>query len=114
MGYRVFYQLQREERVVESDAAVEMALADVYSGIFGHLSEDKDYFGMIDLTGQTLQFMYDQPSDRYWCEIPSPSEKGAYGKWLSFDQAADLLKALPATFSRETVPGLKFESWQKR
>jgi hypothetical protein len=114
MRYRAFYQLQREGRVVDADDAEAMSVADIYTGIFRNMSEDGDYFGMIDSGEETLQLMYDRPSGRYWCEIPVPAEKGSYGKSLSFDQARDLLNALPSSFSRETIPGLQFKPWGKK
>jgi hypothetical protein len=110
--YKVFYALEESvEDAVAGEDAVEMDHADIYSELFGGLAKHGDFFGMVDANGTTLQVMYHAERDRYWFEIPVENEGGSYGRFLDFDQAANLIKSLQPTFDVASFPSFVFEPW---
>lgn len=109
--YRVFYCFYGEGVEVPSHKPIPMEQADIYSDLFGRLVSDEDFLGMLDEAGRTLQFMYHAGDDHYWVEIPRSDLNGSYGRYMTFDEATDLLKALPPSFTPESVPGLRFQEW---
>ena len=96
---------------VPADSAVPMDIADVYSELFPLLKEEGEFLGVVDEAGTTMQMMYQADDDLYWSEVPSPERRGAYGKSLTFDEAADLLKSLGGAIPPEGYPGFSFASW---
>lgn len=109
--YRVFYNIIRLGDEITSQEAREVELADVYSRIFASMKEDKEFFGLIDSQGTTLQAMYDEEADQYWFEVPRPDIQGSFGANLSFDAAVDLIKSLDGTFPDEGFTGFEFQAW---
>jgi len=112
MKFKVFHCIAGSDLDdVEADDAVEMEHADIYTKLFGRLEEHEDFFGMVDAKGVTFQAMYHAEKDRYWFEIPVEDEGGSYGAFFDFDDAVDIMKTLPETFSPDQFPALEFEAW---
>lgn len=88
-----------------------MGLAGIYTDVFPALKEDREFFGLVDSEGTTLQAMYDSERDTYWFEVPRPDLGGSYGADLSFDAAMDLIKSLDGTLPLEGFDGFEFQSW---
>ena len=109
--YRVFYCFYGEPAEVPWSQPVPIVHADIYSDLFGRLQQDGDFLGVVDQMGRTLQIMYNADRDRYWVEIPAPERRGGYGRYMTFDEATDLLKKLPETFVPDAVPSLAFTAW---
>ena len=109
--YRVFYNIIRLGEEITAEDAREVELADVYSNIFPLMKEDREFFGLIDSQGTTLQAMYDASADSYWFEVPRPDLRGSFGANLSFDDAVDLIKSLDGLFSRKGGEGFDFQAW---
>ncbi|GAA6140172.1 hypothetical protein NBRC116583_39200 [Arenicella sp. 4NH20-0111] len=109
---QAFYSIQRLGNEVSATSPIPIELADVYSRIFPFVKEDKEYFGLIDTNGTTLQAMYYCEEDLYWFEVPRPDLEGSYGCYLNFDQAADLIKTLENTFPQKGFEGFEFNSWK--
>ena len=109
--YRAFYNIIRLGEEVTSQDAREVELADAYSKIFPSMKEDREFFGLIDSQGTTLQAMYDEDADQYWFEIPRPDLQGSFGSSLSFDDAMDLIKSLDGLFPKDGFEGFKFQAW---
>ena len=109
--YRAFYNIIRLNQEVTSQDAREVELADVYSKIFPLMKEDREFFGLIDSQGTTLQAMYDEDADQYWFEVPRPDLQGSFGASLSFDDAVDLIKSLDGPFPQEGFVGFEFQAW---
>ncbi len=61
------------------------------------------FFGIEDGSGGALQFTWNGDADAYWMEVVVPS--GVFGKVISTTDAKALLRALPAHFTPETIPG---------
>ncbi len=110
LKYRVFYSAVRLGEVRPCEA-VEMDLSEVYSSVFPLLKEDREFFGLIDSNGTTLQSMYDSNSDHYWFEIPRTDLGGSFGADLSFDAAVDLLKSIKNLLPLKGFDGFEFQSW---
>ena len=81
--YRAFYNIIRLDQEVTSQDASEVELADVYSKMLPLMKEDREFFGLIDSQGTTLQAMYDEDADQYWFEVPRPDLQGSFGASLS-------------------------------
>jgi hypothetical protein len=64
--YQAFYNIIRMGDEVPSNAPVSIELADVYSEIFPLMKEDREFFGLIDSKGTTLQAMYHSEEGNYW------------------------------------------------
>jgi hypothetical protein len=64
---------------VSADAPVSMKLADVYSELFPLMKEDREFFGLVDSKGTTLQAMYHSQEGNYWFEVPRPDLEGFSG-----------------------------------
>ena len=109
--YRAFYCFYDEGVDLPSRDAVPIDQADIYSGLFGRLRTDGDFVGLIGAEGHTLQIMYHPEGDRYWVDLPRPELHGSYGAYMTFDEVADLLKALPSEFGPDALPSLTFEAW---
>ena len=110
MKYRVFYSAVGLGDIAAADA-IDMELADIYSEVFPLLKEDREFFGLVDSHGTTLQAMYDEDNDQYWFEVPRPDLGGSYGANLSFDAAIDLIKSLGGAVPPEGFDGFQFQSW---
>ena len=109
--FKVFYAFQESGRQVPADAPVEMLEADIYSELLGEFERDRDFIGLIDSAGVTLQVLYEADHDQYWVELPEPAMSGSHGRYFSFDELADLLRNLPECFTISAFPGLEFQSW---
>lgn len=110
LQYRVFYSAVRLGDI-SAENAIDMELADVYSEVLPVLKEHREYFGLVDSDGTTLQVMYDEEKDQYWFEVPRPDLGGSFGVSLSFDAALDLIKSLDDPFPPEGFEGFEFQSW---
>lgn len=96
---------------VLANATVSIELADVYSELFPLMKEDREFFGLVDSKGTTLQAMYHSEKDNYWFEVPRPDIEGSFGLYLTFDKAADLIKSIEGDFPLEGFSGFEFNSW---
>ncbi len=96
--YQVFNNIIRKGDEVTAEATVSMKLADIYSEVFPLLKEDREFFGIIDSKGTTLQAMYHEEEGNCWFEVPRPDLNGSYGTYLTFDEAADLIKSIDGAF----------------
>ena len=76
------------------------------------MKEDREFFGVTDDRGTTLQAMYNSELDEYWFEVPRPDLGGSYGASLGWDAATDLLKAVQAPIPLEGFDGFEFQSWE--
>lgn len=110
--FKAFWTFQGTEEHVPGESPVDILEADVYSKLLGGLERDGDFFGLVDSNGVTLQVMYEGGADRYWVDIPQPTQRGSLGRYFTFDEAVDLFKSLPECFSALSVPGFEFKSWQ--
>ena len=95
-----------------ASSPVPINLEDVCSEIFPLMREDREFFGLIDQNGTTLQALYLEDDDLCWFEIPRPDLQGAYGRHLDHDTAAALLEEISGPFPLEGYDGFKFENWQ--
>lgn len=111
MKYEVFCDLRAAGVRRSPEAAVAIDEADIYSEYFGRMSSDRDFVGIIDANGTTLQMMYHAADDTYWMELPVPAKQGSFGAQLTFDEVVDILKALPREFSAAAFPMLRFQRW---
>ncbi len=97
---------------VQSNSAIPIELASVSSQLFPLMKEDGEFFGLVDSKGTTLQAMYHAENDTYWFEVPRPDLQGSYGSYLTFDDAADLIKSISGDFPLEGYSGFEFSPWQ--
>ena len=97
---------------VLSKSTVSIQIADVYTELFPRMKDDREFFGLVDSKGTTLQAMYYAEDDLYWFEVPRPDLEGAFGAYLTFDDAADLIKSISGDFPLEGYPGFEFNLWQ--
>ena len=109
--YHAFYNIMRKGDEVPADASVPIELADVYSDLFPMMNEDREFFGLVDSKGTTLQAMYHSEEDHYWFEVPRPDLEGSFGTYLSFDEAADLIKSIDGDIPLEGFSGFEFNTW---
>ncbi|WP_455207451.1 hypothetical protein [Kaarinaea lacus] len=109
--YQAFYNIIRKGVEVPAEAPVSMELADIYSEVFPLMKEDREFFGIIDSKGTTLQAMYHEEEDNYWFEVPRPDLKGSFGNYLTFDEATDLIKSIIGDIPIEGYSGFDFNPW---
>lgn len=112
MRYGVYYALHDRGQSIPSDRTVDMEIADIASQVLPALDGDGDYMGLVDQNGTTLQFIYYQESDRFWVEIPFLDEKASHGRWMNFEDCAELLRDLPKTFSIKAFSGFEYHPWR--
>jgi hypothetical protein len=74
--YQAFYNIIRKGDEVPADASDPIVRADVYSVLFPMMKEDREFFGLVDSKGTTLQAMYHSEEDNYWFEVPHPDLEG--------------------------------------
>ncbi len=111
MKYNVFSNAVRLDTPPEAEHATPIEASEIVEEIFPLIKEDREYLGIVDSLGTTLQLLYDAEEDRYWVEVPCPAEQGSYGAWLDFAHTHSLLKTLPVTIPVEGFPGFEFQSW---
>ena len=102
----VFFSFDGEDDDVPGDAPMVIPAANL-TRLVWRLFLDGDFFGVIDADGAALQVM--QLGDgRIWMEIPDPARGGSHGRHIERAELVSLLRALPASISTATVPGLTF------
>lgn len=109
MEYQVFYFCFDKGEDVPGSDPVTRAAAELPELAERMLCDEGDFVGVIDASGNTLQFM--AMEDSVWLEIPAPEEHGSYGQHLSFEELLDVLRELPATFSPKLFSEFAFKPW---
>ncbi|MCB9616915.1 MAG: hypothetical protein H6722_31150 [Sandaracinus sp.] len=108
MALRVFYCFYGTGETVTEPRPTDAA--DLV-GYVDRLTHDRDFVGVVDDGGTTLQVMYEADDDRYWVEIPVPKEGGSYGRHLDHTALRALFMQLPERFEPGAFDGLRFEAW---
>lgn len=111
MPYRIFFDAVRLDEPLEAANAIPTAASEIVEEYFPLIKEDREYLGIIDDNGTTLQIMYSSEEDRYWVEVPCPAERGSYGTFLEFEEVYGLLRRLPPSFPVKGFPGFTFQAW---
>ena len=108
--YRTFYNIVRVGYPVEPEKAVELDTMTIVDELLSRLKEEREYLGLIDDAGTTLQMMYDGDL-KYWVEVPCPEKGGSYGKYFDISSARELLLGLSGRFPKDGYAGFEFKSW---
>ena len=58
----------------------------------------EDHAGLVDASGQTLQFLYDPAKNLYWGEVPVVAERASYGQEFLREALFAFLTRLPDKF----------------
>jgi hypothetical protein len=111
MHYRVFYLFDRAGESLSSASAIEMSSQAIREQLLPRLQTADDYLGIIDPHDNVLQILCEPNDDRFWVELPVDAAKASYGRHMMLDEVVDLLRALPAVFDREAIPGLEYRPW---
>jgi len=109
MPYRAFYCCNSTNEIVESTDAYEIELDWARNIVFDILRDDGDFFGLTDDAGVTIQFMREQ--DRVWMEIPSPKDRGSFGRHIDILEVGSAITSLPANLSPREMDGFEFQPW---
>ena len=109
MPYRAFYCCQSTNEVVQSADAYEIELDWARNIVWDILRDDGDFFGLTDDAGTTVQFMREKGS--VWMEIPSPDDRGSYGKYIDVSEVGAAIVSLPPKLSHQGMDGLEFQAW---
>lgn len=105
----VFYCAYQVDTCIESPAKlpaeeVERLLPLVTAG-------KENFIGFTDPDGVILQFFVDD-IDLNWVEIPSPADKGSFGRHMTGNQVIELIRKIQPPFNRyKTSLGLEFHPW---
>ncbi len=110
MTYRTFYHRAATDDTVESDDAQFMDRDTVIATAMQILRDPKDFFGVIDESGTTLQFLVEDDGS-VWVEVPRPSERGSYGKRIPVEDVEPLLLAFGDAIHNDSVTGFVFRHW---
>jgi len=110
MGYRVFYCCDSTGDKVEASAAIAMDRDTIVSTAMQVLRNEGDFFGVIDDSAVTLQFMV-EAGNKLWMEIPVPKKGGSRGKHIGIDDVESILLSLPESITPSAFPDMRFESW---
>lgn len=109
MPYRAFYGCYSTNEVVDPSNAYKIELDWAQNIVLDILRDDRDFFGLSDDRGVTLQFI--RSGDTVWMEIPIPAKRGSYGRTVSIDEVRQIIKSLPDAIEVDAIPGLSFQSW---
>lgn len=108
MAYFAYYCCYSTNKTVEAHEAFGIELDWAQESILDILRDDHDFFGLTDDSGTSLQFY--RTGDSVLMEIPVPAEKGSYGKTISVEEVAPIIKSLPSTIQMENFVDLNFEA----
>jgi len=111
MHYRVFYLFERSGESVSSASAIEMSARTIREQLLPRLQSEDDYLGIIDSRDNTLQILCEPKHSRYWVELPMDAAKASYGRHMTMEELAELIRQLPATFDTNAIPGLVYRPW---
>lgn len=107
----VFYCVYQSEECVESSAPINVDKTKINKLLERVLERQKNFIGFVDDSGTTLQFYVDE-LDKVWVEVPSPADKGGFGKHLSNREVRMLIKALkPPYLEYINTLNLQLEKW---
>lgn len=109
MAYFAYYCCYSTNEVVEAHEAYEIELDWAQNIVLDILRDERDFFGLTDDSGTSLQFF--RTGDSVLMEIPVPAEKGSYGKTISVEEVAPIIKSLPSTIKMENFSDLNFKAW---
>ena len=109
-AFTVFYYNKSTDVEVTADHATPMEKSDIIAMMPTILEGFRDYYGITDRKGTTLQFLVDDDG-LVWMEIPFPDLSGSYGKHISKDDVPVVFGSLPELFSKDMLPGMEFAEW---
>lgn len=110
MEYKVFYTCYGTNDTVESSTPYSTDRDNMVAIAQQVLRAGGDFFGMVDESGVTLQFMR-QEDDKIWMEIPMPSESGSYGGRILVSDLERVLLSIVTPLNPIRMNGLEFEQW---
>ncbi|GHA16244.1 hypothetical protein GCM10008090_27560 [Arenicella chitinivorans] len=107
----VFYCVYQTNECVESSDPIPIENAEINRILGDVVAGASNFIGFVDRHGTTIQFYVDQPGD-IWVEIPSPENKGSFGKRISNNDMMLLVKKLEAPYwMYKGTLKLKFTKW---
>lgn len=109
--FGVFYCFNATGSEVPSDRPVAMSVNHLVNDLMTEVSTDRDFIGLTDTSGTTLQFMFHASDDRFWVEIPCPEEGGSYGAFFNRAELESTLRSLSDTIDRSAFSEFVFQSW---
>lgn len=116
--FHVFYCRQRTGDSIDSYRPEPMPLRHIVDLALDVLKNTGDFLGLVDDDQGLLQFMYlareEGDARPIRVEIPDMARHGTYTRQLSPCELPDVLRRLPKRLSKDTVPGLHFESCRGR
>jgi len=93
-GYEnVFYCTYQNLTCVEASAAQSVSKSEIAVLIERVVAGQENFIGFVDPDGTTIQFFIDGVDD-ILVEIPSPAEKGSYGKKIDTSQMQSIVESL--------------------
>jgi len=96
---RVFYCIYQDDLCIKSHEPVKIDKPDI-NGLLNRVSVgEQNFIGFVDEDGVVIQFYVDAP-DNIWIEIPSPEEKGSYGKQIHYREMKSIVKDLKPPYMR--------------
>ena len=110
MDYKIFYCCQETGDEVESQTPFLADRDTMISVALRTLRDEGDFFGIIDESDTTLQFMV-QSSSEILIDIPIPAKGGSYNSIISPAELENTLLAISPPFSQLRLNNLEFVEW---
>jgi hypothetical protein len=107
--FQIFYNCQETGDRLDSSAPFPADRDTALSMAQQILRADADFFGIVDDTNTTLQFMVQ--GAQIWMEIPAPEKRGSFGQTIAFSELEPTMLSLASPFMPASFGGMKFSSW---
>ena len=70
----------------------------------------RNYIGVTDENGVTLQFMVNEDKSTY-VDIPAPAERGSYAKTTDLQDCLTIMRVIGEAIDAKTIDELAFQAW---